>query len=278
MQWLAAAYGLFGLAIGSFLNVCIHRIPRHESVVFPRSRCPHCGRSIASYDNIPVVSFLWLGGRCRFCRGRIALQYPAVELVTGAAFYACARSWLPAPAMFVNSLFAAVIIVLMFIDYRHQILPNVLTIPGTAAGILLSPLQQPAFYSDALSYGLAVSFSEAHADRLLPWTGSVAGAMVSGGMLLLVALLYQAVRKQQGLGAGDIKMMAMVGAFLGWRLGLLTIFLGSAAGSVIGIFLMVFRGRGLQTKLAFGTFLGAAALLALFSGLPLLDWYTAATR
>lgn len=274
MQWLAAVYGLIGLAVGSFLNVCIYRIPRHESVVFPRSHCPRCGKPIAFYDNIPLISFVWLGGRCRFCRGRIALQYPAVELLTGAAFYACARGWPLAGPMFVNSLFAAVIIVLMFIDYRHQILPNVLTIPGAAAGILLSPLQHQAFYSDALSFGLAVSLSQAHAERLLPWTGSIAGALLSGGMLLLVALLYQLVRRQQGMGAGDIKMMAMVGAFLGWRLGLLTIFLGSAAGSVIGIFLVICRGRGLQTRLAFGTFLGAASILALFFGLELFRWYT----
>jgi leader peptidase (prepilin peptidase)/N-methyltransferase len=179
--------------------------------------------------------------------------------------------------MFVNSLFLAAIIVLMFIDYEHQILPNILTIPGAAAGILLSPLQLGMFYSDSLSFRLTASISDAHTSSLLPWSGALVGALMGGGVLLLVALPYQLLRKRQGLGAGDVKMMAMVGTFLGWRLTLLTVFLGSALGLMVGIFLMLFRRGNLQTKLPFGTLLGAASVIALFYGLRLIQWYVGST-
>jgi leader peptidase (prepilin peptidase)/N-methyltransferase len=179
--------------------------------------------------------------------------------------------------MFVNSLFLAAIIALMFIDYQHQILPNNLTIPGAVAGILLSPLQLEMFYSDSLSFQLAASVSDARTSSLLPWAGSLIGALIGGGALLAVALPYQLVRKRQGLGVGDIKMMVMVGTFLGWRLALLTVFLGSALGLIVGIFLMLFRRGNLQTKLPFGTFLGAASMIALFYGLHLIRLYVGPT-
>ena len=127
---LAPVYGLFGLVIGSFLNVCIHRIPRGESVVRPASRCPSCGKPVRPYDNIPVLAYLWLRGKCRFCRGRIPLRYPAVELLTALAFYLCGRTWGAAPAGLLNAAFLSILIVLVFIDYDHQILPDVLTIPA----------------------------------------------------------------------------------------------------------------------------------------------------
>ncbi len=269
-------WGVFGLVIGSFLNVCIYRIPRRESIVFPRSHCPHCGMAVRAGDNIPLLSYIWLHGRCRQCGNRISLQYPMVELLTGIAFFTCATAWGPEPPTFVNSLFLSGIIVLVFTDYHEQILPNVLTIPGMFAGILLSPFQSPAYYSDALSYNLAARIAPENAEAWLPWTGSISGALLGGGILFLVAAAYQAVRKRQGLGMGDVKMMAMVGAFAGWRIALLTIFAGSFLGSVVGIFLVIFGGRTMQTKLAFGTFLGAAAALALFFGLAFLQWYAPA--
>ncbi|MBZ5495117.1 MAG: prepilin peptidase [Acidobacteriia bacterium] len=266
-------WAAFGLVIGSFLNVCIYRLPRRESIVFPSSHCPHCGQAVRPYDNVPVLSYLWLRGKCRFCRQPIALQYPLVELLTGLAFFACAVEWSLTPPAFVNSLFLSVILVLVFVDYHHQILPNVLTLPGVLAGIVLSPLQSETFFRDSISENLAAFVSSAHAGAVLPWAGSLLGALAGGGILLLVGTVYQALRRRQGLGMGDVKMIAMVGAFLGWRLTLLTIFAGSFLGSIVGIVLVLFGGRTLQSKLAFGTFLGVASALSLFFGLTIVRWY-----
>jgi leader peptidase (prepilin peptidase)/N-methyltransferase len=199
-----------------------------------------------------------------------SLQYPIVESLCGLAFFACARTWGLSPETFVNSLFLAAILILIFTDFNQQILPNAITIPGALVGILLSPFQLRAFYEDAVVQNLAGS------ETAIPWTGAILGAILSGGILLAVAATYKLVRHRQGLGMGDVKMMAMVGAFLGWRLGLLTIFAGSFLGSIAGVFLILFGGRTLQTKLAFGTFLGAAAAAALFFGPPVLNWYALA--
>jgi leader peptidase (prepilin peptidase) / N-methyltransferase len=267
-------YSLLGLVIGSFLNVCIYRIPRRESIVLPKSHCPKCGKNIQPYDNVPVFSYILLRGKCRNCKAAISLQYPVVEILNGLAYLACALSWGLDSATYVNSLFLSAILALIFIDYHHQILPNVITLPGTVAGIALSLFQMPDFYRDVFSSGIASMIVPDDPDLLLPLAGSVFGALLSGGLLLLVAFTYQITRKKQGLGMGDIKMMAMVGAFLGWRLGLLTILLGSLTGSIVGIFLIIFQGKNLQTRLAFGTFLGPGAIAALFFGLTFLHWYT----
>jgi len=273
MQIEALAYCLFGLVIGSFLNVCIYRIPLGRSIVSPGSSCPHCGFPIRPYDAIPVVSFLWLRGKCRSCGKPISLQYPLVELLTGLTFYFCWRAWQGTPATFVNSLFLSAIIVLVFTDYRHRILPNKLTLPGAVAGILLSPFQMRAVYADSLSFNVVSWLGPRNAQTFLPWAGSVLGAVIGGGFLLLVASAYEKIRKRQGLGMGDIKMMAMVGAFLGWRLALLTIFFGSLSGLMVGIYVILFRHMSFQSKLAFGVFLGLGSAGSLFYGLPFLRWY-----
>ena len=279
LELLICAYAVFGLIIGSFLNVCIYRIPRGKSVVFPASGCPHCSQSIRFYDNIPVLSYLLLRGKCRFCKEPISIQYPIVELLTALAFYACARTWSFESPTFVNSLFLAVVIILIFTDYNHRILPNVLTIPGTVAGILLSPFQRPpagqlsSYYADRLSIITAGLVFPWNPEAALPWTGAILGAIIGGGSLLIVGLGYMKLRNKQGLGMGDVKMMAMVGAFLGYYLAFLTIFLGSLLGLLIGVYLILFRKMNLQTKLAFGVFLGVGAALSLFYGLPILYWY-----
>jgi len=278
MYLYLAFYFLLGLVVGSFLNVCIYRLPRHESIVFPGSHCPECGHAVRPYDNVPVLSYLWLLGKCRDCGKPIPLQYPAVELLTGFALLACALTWNFTRPTFLNSVFLSTMIILAFIDYQHQILPNVLTIPGVIAGILLSPFQAASLYGDVVSYSIAAALLGGDPERILPWVGSVFGAAVGGGLLLVVGYAYKFTRKRQGLGLGDVKMMAMVGAFLGWRLAMLTIFFGSFIGSVIGLFLILFRGKNLQHRLAFGTLLGAAAALALFFGLPVIDWYTSSRR
>jgi leader peptidase (prepilin peptidase) / N-methyltransferase len=266
-------YGLFGLIIGSFLNVCIYRIPLGKSVVFPGSGCPQCGKPIRFYDNIPVLSYILLRGKCRNCGEPISIQYPFVELLSGFSFYFCGAVWGFAPATFVNSIFLAAVTVLIFTDFHHKILPNVLTLPGIIVGILLSPFQMIDYYSDILSVRVASLPVFNNPSAALPWVGSVFGAIIGGGILLVVGIGYEKLRKRQGLGLGDVKMMAMVGAFLGWRLALLTIFAGSLIGTLIGISLMLFRNMSLQTKLAFGVFLGIGAAFSLFYGIPFLDWY-----
>lgn len=272
-QSLIILYTALGLIIGSFLNVCIYRIPLGKSVVKPRSGCTRCGAQIAFYDNIPVLSYLLLRGKCRSCGAPISIQYPFVEMITGAFFLVCALRWQFTPPTYVNSLFLCIIIILIFTDYHHRILPNILTLPGTLAGILLSSFQISDFYQDILSVKLALLIDSEAARSLLPWIGSVTGAIVGGGMLLVVGMGYQKLRKRQGLGMGDVKMMAMVGAFLGWRLTFLTIFAGSVLGLLAGIYLIAFHKKNLQTKLPFGVFLGIGSGLSLFYGFQFLDWY-----
>jgi leader peptidase (prepilin peptidase) / N-methyltransferase len=273
------AYAVLGLIIGSFLNVCIYRIPLEKSVVFPGSGCPHCGTPIRFYDNIPVLSYLLLRGKCRSCKDPISIQYPIVELMTAVAFYACARTWSFEAPTFVNSIFLAVVIILIFTDLNHRILPNVLTLSGTVAGILLSPFQRPpvgqlhSYYTDKLSALTSGLIFPGNPEAALPWVGSILGALIGGGSLLAVGIGYMKLRKKQGLGMGDVKMMAMVGAFLGYYLAFLTIFFGSLLGLIFGVYLILFRKMNLQTKLAFGVFLGVGATISLFYGLPFLGWY-----
>ncbi len=278
MQPEPLVYALFGLVIGSFLNVCIYRIPLGKSIVYPNSSCPHCGTPIRFYDNVPVLSYLILRGKCRSCGKPISMQYPFVELLSGFAFYCCWSVWQWTSPTFVNSLFLSMVIVLIFTDYHHRILPNKLTLPGTAAGILLSSFQAPVLYTDAISLKAASLFGFKYAHLVLPWVGSILGALAGGGFLFIVAFVYEKLRKRQGLGMGDVKMMAMVGAFLGWRLALLTIFAGSLIGTVIGIGLILFRSMNLQTKRAFGVFLGVASAFSPFYGLPFLHWYLSIPR
>ena len=266
-------YTLLGLIIGSFLNVCIYRIPLRKSIIRPGSSCTQCGNPIKPWDNIPVISWLVLGGKCRFCKTQISIEYPFVELLTGLAFFASAYAWGFNSPTFVNSLFVAVVIVLVFTDYHHQILPNVLTIPGTIAGILLSPFQAFPFYLGVLEVKAAELIGLDGFPLLWPWFGSVIGALFGGGFLFLVAFLYKKFRHRDGLGFGDVKMMLMVGAFLGYRLAFLTIFVGSMLGTIVAGSMQLMGKANMQTKIAFGVFLGIAAAAALFWGLPFLNWY-----
>jgi leader peptidase (prepilin peptidase) / N-methyltransferase len=267
-------YTLLGLVIGSFLNVCIYRIPLGKSVVFPGSSCPHCGKPVRPYDNIPVVSYILLGGKCRDCRGSISIQYPIVELIAGGAFLACGWKWAFSSPTFVNTLLLCIVILLVFTDYHHQILPNVLTLPGLIAGILLSPFQWRLFFlHDLVSPGIAAWLWPGNPEAVLPLIGSVIGALAGGVPLLLLAITYEKLRKRQGLGMGDVKMMAMIGAFLGWPIAVLTIFAGSFLGTIVGVFLILFRNKDLQTKLPLGVFLGIGSAIFLFYGIPFVQWY-----
>jgi len=244
-----AVAAAFGAIIGSFLNVCIHRLPRGESVVWPASRCPKCARELAWYENIPVASYLALRGRCRGCHAPISIRYPIIEAVTACAF--AGSIWLYGPTVLGASriVFACILIVLFAVDLEHHLLPNVITLPGIAVGFAFSFFADPG------------------------WLDSLIGIVAGGGLLFAIAEVYYRVRHEEGLGMGDVKMLAMVGAFLGWKLTLITLMMASFAGSIVGLALVA-RGRGtMKYALPFGTFLALGAAMSAVAGTPLLAWY-----
>jgi leader peptidase (prepilin peptidase) / N-methyltransferase len=267
--FVAAVAGV-GAIIGSFLNVVIHRVPREESIAFPASHCPSCGTAIRPYDNIPVISWAVLRGRCRSCRVPISARYPAVELLTAVLF--ALTFWLrsgPTLSLPFDLAFVAALVALAFIDAEHMILPNAITYPGIAL----------AFVARAVVpnlYGVA-SFGAAHPAIpawLLSLIGAAVGAIVGGGFLWVVGWLWERLRGVEAMGLGDVKMMFMVGAFLGWPLTLLTIFVAVLGGSFAGVTLMLRRGdRDMQLLLPFGIFLSAGALVSLLFGTSIIDWY-----
>lgn len=241
---------VFGAMIGSFLNVCIVRLPEERSIVRPRSHCPACGDEIAWYDNVPMLSYLLLRGRCRGCRIRISPLYPTVELLTGALAVAL---WLRLGTTLAFAgyfAFAAALVTITFIDLDHRIIPDVISLPGIAIG-------------------LAVSF----VSPLVTPVGALAGALVGGGILLAVAGAYQMIRGQEGMGGGDIKLLAMIGAFLGWQSVFVTLMLASLIGSVIGVGLMLYQRADTRLAIPFGPFLAGGALISLFFGDRILAFY-----
>jgi leader peptidase (prepilin peptidase) / N-methyltransferase len=259
---------VLGAIVGSFLNVVIYRLPRRESVVFPASSCPHCGVKIPPYDNVPVVSFLFLRGRCRSCQAKISLRYPLVETLTALltmGLYLLLGLSVPL-ALYLP--FSWALVALAFIDAEHQILPDRITLPGIALSLLVPVL-----------------------GRLpqLPWSPFVPrlsfrnwalGVVLGAGIPYLVAVAYRltqlskpAEERIDGMGMGDVKMLAMVGGFLGWKLVLLTLFAGSVLGSMWGLGGVALSRYGMRHALPFGTFLALAAFLSLTAGGWLLGWY-----
>ena len=239
----------FGLAVGSFLNVCIYRLPRHESLNWPASHCTSCDRPLAWYENIPLGSWVALGGRCRTCHAAISPIYPLVEAITGAVFVTGYVIYGWTPLLAVRLLFACAMIVLFAIDLRHRILPNVITLPGIVIGFVLSFVLPPG------------------------WLSSLIGLLAGGGVLFVIGESYYRLRGIEGLGMGDVKMLAMIGAFLGWKLMLVTLVLASFAGSFIGVGLILTGRGGMKYALPFGTFLAVGALVAAVAGDPILAWY-----
>jgi leader peptidase (prepilin peptidase)/N-methyltransferase len=268
-----------GGVVGSFLNVVIHRVPNNQSIVFPNSRCPKCGTAIKPYDNIPVFSWLvLLRGRCRACKESISARYPAVEALTAAIWLLVVWRIGFNAALPFDLIFVTAIIALIFIDAENMILPNVITYPGLVFALVARiaiPLivQQP--YFDDLSPGFLAMFGH-QPIWLVSLAGALIGAAVGGGSLWLVGFIWEKLRGVEAMGLGDVKMMFMVGAFLGWRLTLLTIFLGAMSGALIGIGMMIkTRDRNLQSMLPFGIFLGIGTIAALLFGVPLINWYLA---
>jgi len=273
--------GVFGAVIGSFLNVVIHRVPLEESIVFPNSRCPSCGATIAFYDNIPVISYAVLRAKCRHCKEHISFRYPAVELLTAALFVAVAWHAGFSVALPFDLVFASALLALVFIDAEHMILPNVITYPGIVfaliARVVIPYLTGTPHFDDvpALLYGGLFGMPLS----LVSLMGALIGALIGGGSLWLMGWTWEKLRGIEAMGLGDVKMMFMVGAYLGWRLTILTIFVGVLSGSVIGILLMAKQGRrNMQMLLPFGVFLGLGAIAALLFGAPLVEWYAGQFR
>jgi leader peptidase (prepilin peptidase)/N-methyltransferase len=243
------AAGALGAVVGSFLNVCIYRLPLEKSIVWPSSACPHCSRELSWYENIPVLSYLALRGHCRTCAGSISIRYPLVEALTAAMFALAWWHYGPGPLLAARLVLGCALIVLFAIDLEHHLLPNAITLPLIVVGFLFSFFTEPG------------------------WASSLIGILVGGGVLFAIAEIYFRVRHEQGLGMGDVKMLAMVGAFLGWPLTLLTLMLASLSGTVIGLGLIVTKRGGMKDALPFGTFIALGAAAAATVGPRLLSWY-----
>jgi leader peptidase (prepilin peptidase)/N-methyltransferase len=247
-----------GLLVGSFLNVCIYRWPLDLTVRKPaRSFCPKCEKTISGYDNIPVLSYVLLGGKCRACQARISWRYPAVELLTAALFgYSVWAHGLTGPALKLI-IFSTMILALIVTDIEERILPDEFTVGGTLLGLVLSwfiPVEP------FLSF-LIVGESNPALSSLID---SAIGAVFAGGVVWFIRWMYEKIRHREGMGFGDVKMMAMIGAFLGLRLAFGTLFIGCVLGSVLGLAIMYFFKKGSDYELPFGSFLGVAALLEAF--------------
>lgn len=246
---------IFGLCIGSFLNVCISRLPSGDSIIYPGSRCPRCLTPIRAYDNIPVLSWFWLRGKCRACRLPIAFRYPVIEILSG-GFALCAvlKFGITLSAL-VYFLFVAVLLVVTFIDLDHQIIPNEITLPGI-----------PLFFAAAM---------------ILPninYIDSLIGIVAGGGSLYLVGLAYYLATGIEGMGGGDIKLLAMIGALIGWQGVLFTIFVASVTGTIIGGTMMMAAEKNMKFAVPFGPFLSVGAVLHVFFGQAIIQWYLFGTR
>jgi leader peptidase (prepilin peptidase)/N-methyltransferase len=268
----AALAFVFGLLIGSFLNVCIYRWPLDLSVVKPRSHCPQCETQIAWYDNVPLLSYLLLRGRCRSCGKGISYRYPLVELLTAVFFaWICGQLGFTLGAL-KFCILVGMLIALMFTDLEERILPDEFTLGGTLVGLLFSPF---VLVPDITAHAVLGMFGVQFGDRGMSVAESLFGAILPAGSLWLGGWLFEKLRKKEGLGLGDVKMMAMVGAFLGVRGALLTLIAGSLAGSLIGMIYIKATKQDMGSyQLPFGTFLAAAAIFAAMSGPKVIQWYS----
>jgi leader peptidase (prepilin peptidase)/N-methyltransferase len=236
-----------GAAVGSFLNVLIFRIPEGQSIVLPSSHCPKCGHAIRVYDNIPIISYLILRGKCRDCHEKISVQYPVVEAVTALMSLLLLLKFGLSFKYLSSFIFTCVLIVITFIDLRHQIIPDVISLPGI-----------PVFFF------LAVFFM-----NLTVWE-SLLGILIGGGCLFAIAFLYEIITKREGMGGGDIKLLAMLGAFLGWKSLFFILFVSSLLGAIVGVSAMIIKGQDMKYAVPFGPFLSIAAVAYLFVGADLM--------
>ena len=258
---------IFGSIIGSFLNVCIYRLPREESIAYPGSHCTSCDQSISFYNNIPILSYLFLNGKCSKCESKISPRYPIVEILTGLLFVTTVWSFGLTTQTFFYLIFLSSIVTITFIDLEHMIIPNFITYPGIIVGILYNALRTDWGNSSELinkfSFGIQDFFLLLNE---LPILNSLFGVILGGGILLVIAYAYEIIKKRQGMGMGDVKLLAMIGAFFGWEGVLFVIFLGSILGSVIGISIIIAKRGDLKYALPFGPFLSIAAVIYIFTG------------
>ena len=262
---------IFGLLIGSFLNVCIYRWPRDLSVVKPRSLCPGCSATIAWFDNIPVLSYAMLGGRCRGCKTPISLRYPIVELLTAGFFGWCILRYGATLDAARWCVFCAILITLAFADAETRILPDEFTVGGLIAGLIFAAVVP---VRDVSAHELAYLLGVAAPERVLSVAESALGALIPSGSLWLGGYVFEKVRHKEGLGFGDVKMTAMIGAFLGLKGALLSLLIGSSLGSLIGLaYIAITRKDAATYELPLGTFLAAGGLLFALIGPGLITWY-----
>lgn len=271
--FVIAVCTMSGALIGSFLNVVIYRLPRGESLAFPNSRCPHCGTAIKVYDNIPILSYLALGGSCRACGVRISPRYPAVEALTAALFFLVAyfvAGGEPSLGLVFDLLFVAALIALVFIDAEHMILPNKITYPGIIIGLIARLIVPNIYGATWLANGV---LRDAPAS-LQSLANSVLGALLGGGSLWLIGWLWKRLRGIEAMGLGDVKMMLMVGAYLGALLTPLAIFVGFLLGALIGVAWMWRTGtRDMNAQIPFGISLGIGSIISLLFGTRIVGWY-----
>ena len=276
LSFVLITTGVLGAIIGSFLNVVIHRLPEEQSIVFPNSHCPNCDAAIGWYDNLPLLSYMVLAGRCRACKQGISIRYPAVELLTGLLFVVVAwRDGLTIVLPF-DLIFVSAMVALIFIDAEHMILPNAITYPGMVfvliARVVIPLVSGEPHFDDLelLTRGILHGMPLWAASLI----GAVIGGLIGGGSLWLMGWTWEKLRGIEAMGLGDVKMMFMVGAYLGWRLMILTIFLGALSGSVVGLLKMLYQGKlDMKEMLPYGVFLGMGAIISLLVGSQIVTWY-----
>ena len=241
---------ILGLIVGSFCNVCIYRIPRNESIIYPASHCPKCNTTILAKDNIPLLSYILLKGRCRNCGSKISIQYPVVELLTGLVYVIIYQIYGVSVQSLIYIILSSALIIIAFIDLNEQIIPDVISLPGIIIGLTLS------FFVPYLSF-----------------INSVLGVVVGGVIILVIGLVGSVIFKKEAIGGGDIKLAAMIGAFLGWRYIIISLFLGFFLGALTGIFLVLSRVKSREDVIPFGPFIVLCSIITLLWGEKILSWY-----
>jgi leader peptidase (prepilin peptidase)/N-methyltransferase len=241
---------ILGLIVGSFSNVCIYRIPRNESIIFPASHCPKCRSNISLKDNIPLLSYILLKGRCRNCKNKISIQYPIVELLTGLTYLIIYLIYGLSIQSLIYIILSSALIIIAFIDLNEQIVPDVISLPGTVIGFIIS------FFVPYISF-----------------INSALGVFVGGGIILVIGLAGSVIFKKEAMGGGDVKLAAMIGAFLGWRYIIISLFLGFFLGAVAGIVLVLSKIKSREDTVPFGPFIALGSMITLLWGDKIIFWY-----
>ena len=241
---------ILGLIVGSFCNVCIYRIPKNESIIYPASHCSKCRSKIKPVDNIPLLSFILLKGRCRNCKSKISIQYPMVEFLSGLIYLIIYLIYGLSVQTLIYIILSSALIIIAFIDLNEQIVPDVISLPGIVTGFIIS------FFVPYISF-----------------INSALGVVVGGGIILIIALVGSMIFKKEAMGGGDVKLAAMIGAFLGWRYTIISLFLGFFLGALAGIFLILSKIKSKEEMVPFGPFIALGSLITLLWGEKIIAWY-----